>query len=228
MEVFGFDNDLWRDKRAQLDSAISRLPTDERAELVIVGLNVAGSRMNKIMFLPGLLVVTGRHLRVWHRDVLDPDKSHGDDLAVVPVGDVDRLEIADEDGKVQVRLLDASGDRLLATGFDDEALAPVVDWFREWATSAGLAIDEGSVETLGKMAREFGESATGWVKERTSDTLDTLTLKEYREETESLLAQIVQVLTAHEAEIRRLRDREAELTEQLEELHRSDTGYVDD
>jgi hypothetical protein len=157
---------------------------------------ISGSILRKGMWRPGVLVLTDERVRVWHRSALVERTTELHDYGSVAAESVDVIEVAKtDDGKrADIRFLKSGGDTLLSVGYQVDVHADIAAAVQRWAEEHHIPQRGAEIERLSQKARKRGQA-----------TLDTITLRDYREEAEAVIERIVEVLTAHEAELLRLR-----------------------
>lgn len=85
----------------------------------------------------------------------------------------------------------------------------------DWAGDAADAAKE-HAPNAARAAREKLSSTAAAAKDRVDDGVRTVTLQNYRDEIDQTLAQVVEVLVAHETELRYLRARVQKLEDALD------------
>lgn len=213
-------------------SACDRWLSDHRSVTAVAGVTATGRAMRKAVMLPGVAVLHPGGLEVWHRSAFLKGSEAGRHCQLRSE-DVAACGIGRQNGRVELAVTDDAGQSLVTLAFTaaEEGQGTVVESaLRGWARREGLPTEDIAIRTLRDKAaaavdeardlaqgplRERTTTAVGNVRERAQGTVDTLTLREFREQMDAAMGQVVEVLTVHEAEIARLQQRVAELSEEL-------------
>jgi hypothetical protein len=201
---------------ARLDAALERFLPDETGLIAIAGATAHGPTMQKVMVRSGVLILFDGGLELWHRSVLsglDPAGRY----ATASTGAAAACALGRRDTIVELSLLDPEGEATLSitvrAGSEMHAIA-IERAIQRWLEHEELTPDELAISTLVDAANATAQR----VRQRAKGTVDTVTLREFRETIDAAMSQVVEVLAVHEAEISQLRRREQELTAELEAL----------
>lgn len=218
---FGSAGDDWV---TGVDAALAAFLPEADDPIAVANATASGPAMSKGMFRAGVVILFDGGLEVWHRSAVLEQEDEGR-FARVPSASIPHAKVGRRERRVECVLDDPDGEMLLSfyTFADDEAEArSVEEALTAWLVRESVAHGEHEIRTLSDVA----SSAVGGVRERATQTVDTLTLKEFRDDVEAAMGKFVEVLSVHEAEISRLQQRVDELTAALEARDRREQGPV--
>lgn len=240
VEAFGFTGKC-SDWVASLDEACEALLAEATGVVAVGNVTATGPALSKQMFRVGTLMLFDGGFEIWHRNAVMQGELDGRlvtlETEVIEGCTYGRHEqlvewcvFGSDDAPLVNVMIRPGGD--LETDRVDAALhawmrhqrLPVSAPLAEASSEAGSArfsrmrdLAMGRVETTTDLA----SAAAGQVRARTKETVDTLTLREFRDAIDAAMGQVVEVIAVHEAEISRLQQRERELTEELAALKQS-------